>query len=95
MTGRLFPTVAHQATSSVWSAGLDRAAGLEVGEFGTGELGMGDEPVEQMVGIGAFKAFKQKQMPLRESSAGPAPRQGCVTSVPCGGTVRVGRRTAA
>lgn len=58
MAGQLLQAVAHQGTSSVWSAGLDRAAGLDVGEFGTGELGMGDEPVEQMVGVGAFKAFE-------------------------------------
>ncbi|QKW33194.1 hypothetical protein HUT06_03360 [Actinomadura sp. NAK00032] len=64
MAGQLLQTVAHQGTSSIWSVGLDCAAGLEVGEFGTGELGMGDEPVEQMVGVGAFQAFEQKQASL-------------------------------
>ena len=66
MAGQLLQTVAHQGTSSVWSAGLNRAAGLDIGELGTGEFGMADEPVEQMVGVGAFKAFEQKQMPVRE-----------------------------
>lgn len=49
-------------------AGLDRAASWQVGEFGPGEPGMVDQPVEQLVGVGAFQVLEQEEMPVREST---------------------------